>query len=151
MVSPKPIDRSLTASEGVQGPVIEINHITRGNSGRYDIADVIARVFPAYRSHAVAILKDFDFPLALRPFPTDVLTYRSKTVVEYTTPARADGLGTMNSWLKRNDSPISGVAILIGNPPDMLLLSVRLPPEVAPLKPAIVRGVERSAAEYRRR
>jgi hypothetical protein len=69
------------------------------------------------------------------------LTYKSNRVVEYETPAQTDGLGTQ-SWLKRNGRPIEGVAMLVGQTPDLLRLSVRLPPELNGLRGVIVHQVE---------
>jgi len=83
------------------------------------------------------------------PYPNDRLTYKSKSVVEYVTPAQMEGLGT-HSWLEMNDEPISGVAILVGSPPDLFQLSVRLPPELRNLTPVIVGQVERDAASLPR-
>jgi len=87
-------------------------------------------------------------------YPKDTLEYRGKTIVEYKTPAQTEGLGNFDSWLGENDTPIIGAAILIvdqsdpiGNLPDldMVRLSVRFPPDLARLTPAIVRCVERDA------
>jgi hypothetical protein len=83
-------------------------------------------------------------PLKFDPYPKGALTYRSNTVVEYRTPAQTDGLGT-HSWLKKNGSPIEGVAILVGPTPDLLLLSVRLPTELNGLTSVIIRQFERDA------
>ena len=69
--------------------------------------------------------------------------------MEYKTSAQADGLGTHSTWLKKNDSAVSGVVILLYDPPDIgslpgvLQLSMRLPPDLARLAPAIVRQIER--------
>ena len=72
------------------------------------------------------------------------MTYKGKTIVEYRTPAQADGLGTF--WnLKKNNNQINGVAILVEGPPDLLLLSVRLPPDLTGLTSTIVQQVERDA------
>jgi hypothetical protein len=79
------------------------------------------------------------------------MTFRSKSVVEFKTPARTGGLGTDSTWLRANELPIAGVAILIsnspgiGDAPGVLLLSARLPAELAGLTPAIVRYAERHA------
>jgi hypothetical protein len=67
-------------------------------------------------------------------------------VFEYKTPAQTEGLGTHSSLL-RSGSPIEGVAILIGETPDLLLLSLRLPTELSGLTPAIVAQVEREASK----
>jgi len=66
-------------------------------------------------------------------------------VVEYKTPAQTDGLGTYNSTLKKNNNAIDGAAILVGPTPDLLLLSVRLPPELNGLASVIIRQIERDA------
>jgi hypothetical protein len=65
-------------------------------------------------------------------------------IFEYKTPPQSDGLGT-HLWLKKNGSPIEGMAMLVGETPDLVLLSVRLPPELSGLTSAIVRQVERDA------
>jgi hypothetical protein len=63
-------------------------------------------------------------------------------VVEYGTPPHADGLGT-EFILVKGDLPILGVAMLVGrDPPDLMLLSVRLPPSFAELASAIIHYVE---------
>ena len=145
-VSPNPIDRRLSQREGFEGPAIELNHITSENgSGGYEIAEIMARGFPAYRPFANGNWEGFYLPRPAGPYPKDTLTYRSKTVVEYNTPARTEGLGTHFSWLKKNDSPVAGAAILIGDPPELLLLSIRLPHDLARLTPKIIRDVEREA------
>jgi hypothetical protein len=150
-VSPQSINTaSLFSAErrGFSGPAIEISYSSGGTSGRFEVAEVIARVFPAYKPFVTRIVEEFGQPASSFPFgpyPKDILTYKGKTVVEYKTPAQTEGLGTHSS-LKKNDSPIYGAAILIGQTPDLLLLSVRLPPDLAGLTSAIVRQVESDAA-----
>ncbi len=145
-VSPKPIKRGLTGQEGFEGPAIEISHTTSDAIGRLEIAEIMARMFPAYRAFARRAWDGIDAPLPSGPYPKDTLKYRSKAVVEYVTPPYTEGLGTHFSWLKKNDSPIAGTAILIGDPPvDLLLLSMRLPRDLARLTPVIIRDVERDA------
>src|SRR5271169_117631 len=126
-LSPRPLDRTLTDWTGSEGPAIQINHITAENSGRYQIAELMARVFPAYRALARRVWEgDVDLPLPSRPYPDDTLTYRSQRMVEFKAPARKEGLGTYESSLGKSDIPAEGVAILVGDPPDVVLLSVRL-------------------------
>lgn len=149
-VSPQEISTDKLFSSnwsGFAGPVIELAWESGDTSGRFGVAHVIARVFPAYRAFAERVIDEGlepadSFPFA--PYPKDKLLYRNKRVVEYQTPANADGLGT-NSKLKKGANPISGVAILMGQTPDLLLLSVRLPPNLADLTSVIVQQVERSA------
>jgi hypothetical protein len=78
-----------------------------GTSGRFDVAEVIARVFPAYKAFVKTVREMFDFPSSefpAGPYRKDKLTYKSNRMVEYETPSHADGLGTQ-SWIKKNDSP----------------------------------------------
>jgi hypothetical protein len=148
-LSPDRIDRTEPGWNGFAGPAIEVYHITSENgSGRSEIAEIIARVFPAYKSIAKRVWDD-DLPFPSGPFPTDTLKYRGTTIVEYKTPAQTEGLGNFDSWLKKNDIPIVGAAILIvdppspiGHPPDVVLVSVRLPPDLARLAQVIVHFAE---------
>lgn len=147
-LSPLPIVHNPSGWTGLSGAAIEVNSISGENSGRYDIAELIGRIFPVYRSFARSVW-DFDLPLPSRPFPKDTLAYRGHTVVEYKTPAHTDGLGNFNSWLGKNDLPITGVAILhfnsahpVGDIPRLVLLSVRMSPELRPLARVIVRYAE---------
>ena len=148
-VSPQPMEALLPFKAdwgGFSEPVITVTHRFGDTSGRFSVAEIIARVFPTYMVFANAVADDFPQGDQFRvgPYPYDKLTYRSKRVVEFVTPARTDGLGTY--WtVKKNDSPISGVAALVGKTPDLLLLSVRLPRDLADLTSAIVRQVERDA------
>ena len=146
-VGPQPIDESMIGRSGFAGPMIEISHTFGPNSRRFDVARIIARVFPAYKPSAYKLLEGFDSEmssLTFGPYPQDALTYKSNRVVEYKTPAQTDGLGTQSS-LKKDGSPIAGVAMLVGQTPDLLLLSVRLPPELSGLTSVIIRQLERDA------
>jgi hypothetical protein len=132
---------------GSVAPVIQVVFTYGNTSGRFDVARIIARVFPAYKSSAYKFLEGFDSAtssLVFGPYPRDSLTYKSDRVVEYKTPAQTDGLGTY-SWLKKNGSPIEGVAMLVGQTPDLSLLSVRLPAELVGLTSVIVHQFERDA------
>lgn len=90
-------------------------------------------------------MKEFSQSFQFGPFPRDTLAYKSKSIVEYTTPAQTDGLGTYSA-LKKGGSPIAGVAILTGKAPDVLFLAVRLPAALNGLTPVIVGQAERDAA-----
>jgi hypothetical protein len=114
------------------------------------VAEIIARVFPAYKQYVTGVMQDFDQPpdsFHFGPYPADTLHYKSERVVEYRTPARSEGLGTY-SWLEKNETAIHGVAMLIGptSTPDLLLLAVRLPLDRQGLTPAIVAQFERDGA-----
>jgi hypothetical protein len=149
-ISPRQITTSNVFSitwSGFSGPAIELVGESGDTSGRFTVARVIARVFPAQRPFVEKVIVEGieparSFPFG--PYPNDKLIYQSKETVEYQTPANTDGLGT-SSRLKKSDSPISGVAILTGQTPDLLLLSVRLSPNLSDLASDIVQQTERDA------
>ncbi len=145
-VTPQPLKTEALFSSnwlGFTGPAIQLSERSGDTSGRIEVARVIARVFPAHLAFARAVIQEGlpaeDFPSG--PYPRDKLIYRSDSMVEYETPAHSEGLGTMSS-LRANDHPISGVAILHGQPPDLVLLTLRLSPETSQLAPLIVRQTE---------
>jgi TonB family protein len=146
-VSPQPINTNIEPSV-FAGPVIELSLASGDTSGRFDVAKVIARVFPAHMAFVRRVIEGGEEPTSsfpLGPYPNDKLNYRSSEIVEYQTPARTGGLGTV-SLLQSNADPISGVAILTGQDPDLLQLSVRLSPEQVDLAPTIIQQVERDVA-----
>jgi hypothetical protein len=156
-VSPDPINSEIFFAggwKGFTGPAIELSGMEGSTSGRFSAARTIARVFPAYKHFALAVAKEglepaTDFPFG--PYPTDKLTYRSRSVVEFETPPQTKGLGT-DSWLRSNGQPIRGVAIVAGDNVNTDLyvqtLAVRLPPALDDLIPAIVQQVERDSQPH---
>jgi hypothetical protein len=154
-VAPQPINSDLLFSDswkGFDGPAIQVSVSNGGTSGRFEVAEIIARVFPAYKafvSHVIAegIEPASDFPFG--PYPKDKLSCKSNKIVEYQTPPNSDGLGT-RSRLQKNSSLISGVAILEGVDTNLIQLSSRLPPNLATAAPVIMQQVERDAAQLDR-
>jgi hypothetical protein len=151
-VSPDPIDsKALFSSnwKGFSGQAIQISVAEGGTSGRFEVAKIIARVFPEYKAFAENVIAEGieranSFPFG--PYPTDKLIYRSKSVVEYETPANTQGLGTA-SKLEANGSAIDGVAILSGADTDLVLLSARLSEKDQDLIATIVGQVEKESAD----
>lgn len=150
-VSPVPINRAEFSSStwaGFTGSAVQITHEYGGTSGRFGVAAVIARVFPAYRDYVKTILAEGmqpgSFPSG--PYPNDQLSYRSKNIVEYTTAPWSEGLGTRSRFAK-NERAITGTAMLVGKAPDLILLAIRVPDSLASLRPAIVRQVENDAVQ----
>ncbi|MDP8990744.1 MAG: hypothetical protein M3N41_11775 [Acidobacteriota bacterium] len=140
-VGPRPTD---TANLHSSGPAIVISHTNGDGSGGYEVAEIMARVFPAYRDFADALAKEYlATSFTFGPYPKDLLIYKSKEWVEYKTPPYSEGLGTRS--LEKNSSAIEGVAMLVGQRHDLVFLSVRLPPEWNGLTSVIVRQVERDA------
>ena len=150
-VGPDPINTSDLSSmdwKGFSGQVIEVSEMDGGTSGRFEVAKVIARVFPAYKTFAQNVIAEglepaSDFPFG--PYPSDKLTHRRKNTVEFETPANAQGLGT-DSRLQANASPIDGVAIIAGADTDLVQLSARVPAGDRDLIPAMVGQTEKEAA-----
>lgn len=150
-VSPDPIKASdlfSTSWKGFAGPAIQMSLSVGDTSGRFSVAKTIARVFPAHKTFVENVIAEGieparSFPWG--PYPADALKYRGKDIVEFITPAQKEGLGTA-SWLQKNDTPISGVAILFGEEPSLLQLSLRLPSEASDLTKLIIEQTEREAA-----
>lgn len=147
-LSPEPI-KGEPRWPNFKGPAIDLHHISGGGGfGSYQIAEAISRVFPAFRAWAVRSMRGFDTRLPSGPYPTDRLSYRSSRVVEFETPPQADGLSNAFSRMIPNDKPTYGAAILIGDPPeDLILLSIRLPNELQSLLPLIIKDIEQHRGE----
>jgi hypothetical protein len=151
-VSPDPIDSKTLLSvdwKGFTGPAIEISVSSGGTSGRFEVAKVIARVFPAYKQFAQNVIAEgvepaSDFPSG--PYATDKVADHGNNVVEFETPANTAGLGT-NSRLLPNTSPIYGVEIISGTDTDLIQLAVRTPAEYSDLIPLFVKQVESDTAK----
>jgi hypothetical protein len=136
--------------KGFSGDAIQLSISYGGTSGRFAVAKIIARVFPARRKFVDRVIREDiqpagSFPFG--PFPKDKLTDKGKSIVEYETPAQSEGLGTESRLLK-NEGPIRGAEILIGDEPDLISLSVRLSNELSKLESIIRRQVERIAAPH---
>jgi hypothetical protein len=149
-VSPERITAAdLFSGKGFAGPAIELEGEDGGTSGRFGVARVIARVFPARKSFVERVIAEGIAPASSFPFgsyPADKLTYRNQGMVEYKTPANAEGLGTA-SRLKKNAHSIGGVEILIGETPDLVHLAVRLSPDQSDLGSPIIQRLEDDAEQ----
>jgi hypothetical protein len=142
-VSPQPINFASLRSDsgGFIGPAVELTRRSGDTSGRDQVAQTIARVFPAHRDFVDQVIQISASSFPFGPYPGDVLTYRSNEVVEYRTPPQTDGLGT-DFGLQKNGSPISGLVILTGPDTDLVHLSVRLADTQMGLAGPIVRQTE---------
>lgn len=79
-------------SAGLTGPGITVSYTFGGTSGRFKVAEIIARIFPSRRAFVEKVIQvepDMKFPSV--SFPGDRLTYLSTTAAEYVTRAQTDG------------------------------------------------------------
>ncbi len=121
-MAPQPITGSQLFSSrwaGLAGPAVEVADWSGDTSGRFEVARLIARVFPGEKAFVQGVVGEgveapSEFPHG--PYPTDKLIRKGDRIVEYQTPPRSEGLGTMGE-LRANSRPISGVAILHGGRP----------------------------------
>ena len=133
--------------KGFRGPAIQLSSSEGATSGRFEVAKMVARVFPAHRDYARSIIAEGFGPASnypFGPFPSDHLTYKRKELVEFTTPAHRHGLGTM-SWLLPSDQPITGFARLSIAPDidtELLHLCLRLPPSLSFLSAILIQQAE---------
>lgn len=136
--------------KGFSGPAIQLSGSDGGTSGRFEVAKVVARVFPAHRDYARKIIAEgfgpaSDYPFG--PFPSDRLTYKGRNLVEFITPAYRNGLGTM-SWLLPSDQPITGFALLTIGPnvdTELLQMDLRLPLSFSFLEKTLIEQAEADA------
>lgn len=123
----------------VRGPAVQIALSFGGTSGRFEVANVIARAFPAQMAFARNVAAEgIGDPLPTGPYPDDHMVRLRPNAVGYTTPAGRQGLGT-DSRLAPGDRPIEGLAVLDPSG-DMSLvkLDVRLPAAQAALATPIL-------------
>lgn len=154
-IAPEPLDSAKLLEhrnwKGLSGPAIQLSSSDGGTSGRFEVAKVVARVFPSHRDYARSVIAEgfgpaSDYPFG--PFRSDHLTYKGKDLVEFTTPAHRNGLGTM-SWLLSSDQPITGFALLTIGPDvdtELLHLSFRLPPSLGFLAAPLMQQAEADAS-----
>jgi hypothetical protein len=127
------------------GPAVELSRIMGGTSGRFEVAEIVARLFPVARPFVQQVIDEGLVPkerFPFGPYPNDTLIRRSDTEVEFVTLGDSEGLGT-SARVAKNGQPIGGVAILLpAEDMDLVKLSIRLPPEMRDLSPAIITTVE---------
>jgi hypothetical protein len=135
----------------LKGPAIQFTVRNGGTSGRFEVAQLIARYFPQRRAFLKSVIAEGiepagDFPSG--PFKADQLVTRRKDLVEYLTPAGRKGLGT-KSRLIPSDLPIRSFAAVVGGANDDwagFTMAVRLPKDMDDLAPVILSWAERRYA-----
>jgi len=148
IVTPEPHHAAdfLGRNTGITGPVIQLSLSLGSTSGRFEVAQVAARLFPGKKAFVNRVIHEHidpasDFPF--RPYPSDSLTRRSDTDVEFKTPGNTDGMGTKGRLVK-NSSPIDGVAIMTADD-NLVLLEARVPPDLRNLVPTIIEQTRRAS------
>jgi hypothetical protein len=130
--------------KGIIGPAIQYSMTIGDTSGRFEAAKIIARVFPQDKKFVDDVIAEklapaSDFPFG--PYPADRVTRRGPSVVEYATPAGAQGLGLVSRLLP-GQMPIAGTVILLDQDHDILHLAIRLPQGMRDLSSAIISQTE---------
>jgi hypothetical protein len=136
-VTPKRIPRPFDSK--IEGPAVQLSVSSGETSGRFEAAQVAARLFPERRKFVEDVIAEgiepaSSFPFG--PFPHDVLKRQGRDVVEFETPAHQDGMGT-KSRLVKSGEPIHGVAMM-DDENDATVLAVRLDPSMRGLTPVIL-------------
>lgn len=133
--------------KGFSGQVIQVSYEYGDTSGRFGVAETVARVFPAFTAFVHNVIAQNDSiggaPLSFHsgPYPHDKLKYLNNHTVEYETPANTKGLGTFYE-VQPNSEPIFGVAALVGRTPDLVFVAMRLPENDRDLRGPILEQVE---------
>jgi hypothetical protein len=151
-LSPSPIQASdveASAWAAGAGPAIQVSWLVGDTSGRFQVAKVIARVFPSHQSFVQGVIGEgiepaSSFPQG--PVATDRVTTKSGVAVEYETPGGDPGLGTSITALSPSPDPIDGAAVLTGATPDLAFLAARLTADTRDLTPLIVQQFEADSA-----
>lgn len=135
----------LFQTKRISGPAIQLSFSSGGTSGRFDVAQAIARYFPAQKKFLDEVVAEKIEPRSSFPsgfHPNDRLLFRNATVIEFETPAHTQGIGT-DSRLSPGDFPIRVIAKVEasedGDWPDLAELDVRLPPQMTYLIEPIIR------------
>jgi len=108
---------------------VNVWHFFGGTFGRFDVAQIAARVFPSAKAFVDGVINEKlpgSADIHYGAYPADKLTRLGSNVVEFETPAGKIGLGSEDG---KHAWPVIGVAILLPKPDmDIVQLDVYLPP-----------------------
>jgi tetratricopeptide (TPR) repeat protein len=130
----------------ISGAGVQIALRNGGTSGRFEVAQVAARLFPNQSAFVERIVAEgtmpkSDFPVG--PYPHDVIRRRTVRTVEFETSPNEKGMGT-ESLLVANADPIVGVAIMpVDEDNSLVLVDVRLPLDSKRLTSSILQETQR--------
>jgi hypothetical protein len=138
-------DRLRADGPGLRGPVVVLSYAYGGTSGRWMVADHIARYFPRYRGFIRQIREmglQFD-AVPTGPYPGDRILSRTATRIRLVTPAGARGEGS-TAFLAPSPLPTESLIMLDpASEMDATTVRVRLPRSQAGLGAAILAGARR--------
>jgi hypothetical protein len=138
MVQPGDFGRALLSTE-LSGPAIQLSISLGDTSGRFEAAQLAARLFPDRRGFVDKVISEGLEPKAefvFGPFPQDRIHRLSRDVVAFETPANTDGMGTKSRLLKSGD-PIQGL-VWMDRDNNATFLAVRLAPSQRDLAAYII-------------
>lgn len=133
IVAPGSIKPPFFPPPSFAGPVVEYSFAIGGTSGRFEVARLGGMLFPALTRKFVKSVEQEEEMMGMKSsrkkkYRTDSLTYLSPHIVQFLTPAYAEGLGT-EGQLKATSHPIQGFVALglsEGDPPDISVFRIRL-------------------------
>lgn len=130
-----------------KGSAVELTYSYGGTSGRWAVADAIARYFPLHRNFIKDNFQGLDTgPLPSGPYPHDLLSQQTENLVRYTTPPFLKGAGT--AWvLAPSARAIQGLTMLVDDTdgPNLLRVNVRLSDADDGLTNIILQSAQREA------
>jgi hypothetical protein len=145
IVTPEPPGDLLKPGAGLKGSAVQLSVSLADTSGRFEAAEVAARLFPSRKAFALRVMAEGLEPKSsfqFGPFPTDTIRRYGATTVAFETPANTVGMGT-KSRLVPNGDPIHGLAMMSPDN-DLTVLVVRVPNEQRDLAMAIADAVRKA-------
>lgn len=132
IVTPTLVDSTVFPPAKTRGYAVEMSDFVGGTSGRFDVAIYASRLFPRVAAKFIERVKNEGIvptsEFERGPYSNDSVKNLDSTVVAFTTPSNAKGLGT-EQYLNASEDPIRGIAVLYDSDPaepDMSIVRVRL-------------------------
>lgn len=126
----------------IKGPAVELIARDGETSGRFEVADAAAELFPSARDFVRQVAAEGLEPLKpWKATASDRITSRSADRVEFVTAAGGKGLGTQGRLIPSRD-PIRGGIFLETADVGLMVVNVRLAPGDQGLAEPIIRQVK---------
>jgi len=143
VVTPRRLEPPFYPLPGIAGPAVMIQTSDAGSSGRFHVAIVAAQLFGLIADEFIATIRQehvvSDSALQAAPDPDDQVQYISDRLVQFTTPANRNGLGT-DGLFEMSDRAVRGLIILNleRSVNSLTEVRVRLPPALDAVTTTIV-------------